>query len=319
MAVVTGFAGAPLASAKPGVRGCADPGFAWRTAAPDDVAVDGARLQEALDWATTHTSASVAIVRHGCLIGTSRLDALTSSQSFDGWSMTKSVTSMLVGRAVTLGLVDIDEPIRRLVPEATGAHGELTMRHLLTMTSGLHVNWVRDLSPMPDRVRDALSLPFDHDPGTKWQYAQSPVTLLAHALERAAGEDLQSWAQSELFGPVGIAAGSWTWDRDRAGHTEGWAHLHMRAGDFARLGHLMLAGGQWNGERLISRQYLRQALTATPANDAYGFLFWLNYGDSYVLPDVEGPDEGSGPLVAAAPRDMFLMAGSGEQRTFVIP
>ena len=291
----------------------------WRTAHPEDMAVDAARLQEALDFATQHTSFSLAVVRHGCLIGRSRLDPLTATQAFDGWSMTKTVTAVLVGRAVTLGLLDIDAPIGRLLPAASGEHAALTPRHLLTMTTGLHANWVRELSPQPDRVRDALSLPFDHQPGTTWQYAQSPVTLLAHVLERAAGRDLQHWAQDELFDPLGIAPGTWTWERDRAGHTEGWAHLHLRADDWARIGQLLLQDGRWGRTRLVARGYLRQMRTPTPANDAYGFLIWLNDGDSYVLPDVAGPDRGTGPLVAAAPADTLILAGSGEQRTYVIP
>ena len=307
------------AVAEPRPAGCAEPGEAWRTAHPEDVAMDAERLQDALDFATMHTSFSLAVARHGCLIGRSRLDPLTATQSFDGWSMTKTLTAVLVGRAVTLGLLDIDEPIRRLVPAARGDHGALTPRHLLTMTAGLHVNWARDLAPQPDRVRDALSLPFDFEPGTTWQYAQSTVTLLAHVLERAAGRDLQQWAQAELFDPLGIAAESWTWDRDRAGHTEGWAHLHMRAEDWARVGQLLLQDGQWRGTRQVAPGYLRQMRTATTANDAYGFLVWLNDGDSYVFPDVAGPDHGTGPVVAAAPTDTLIMAGSGEQRTYVIP
>jgi CubicO group peptidase (beta-lactamase class C family) len=281
--------------------------------------MDAARLQEALDWATMHTSFSVAVVRRGCLVGQSRLDPVTAAQPVDGWSMTKSVTSMVVGRAVTLGLFDIDQPLAALFPEADEAHGALTPRHLLTMSSGLHVNWARDLSPMPDRVRDALALSFDFAPGTEWQYAQSPVTLLANAVERAVGQDFQAFAHEQLFAHLGIARDSWTWDRDRAGHTEGWAHLRMRAQDFARLGLLMLHRGTWDGTELIAAGYVDQALTATDVNGAYGFLFWLNSGDSFVLPDVEGPDRGDGPLIASAPPDTFLMAGAGEQRTFVIP
>ena len=299
--------------------GCAEPEAAWSAADPAAVAMDPVKLQDALDWATLHTSFSVSVVRHGCLVGQSRLDAATATEAYDGWSMTKSVTSMLVGRAVTLGLFDIDAPLGDLFPEADAAHASLTARHLLTMTSGLHVNWVRDLSPMPDRIRDALSLAPEFAPGEEWQYCQSTVTWLANALERAVGRDLQAFAQDELFGPLGIEAGTWKWERDRAGHTEGWAHLHMRSGDFARLGLLMLRSGLWSGEQLISADYVGQALTSTPANDAYGLLFWLNDGDSYVLPDVEGSDEGNGPLIASAPRDTFLMAGSGEQRTYVIP
>ena len=91
-------------------------------------------------------------------------------------------------------------------------------------------------------MRDALALPFDHKPGTHWEYQQSTVTLLLNAVERAVGaRDIQEWAQKELFGPHRHPARrSWTWDRDRAGNTEGWAHLHMRPADWARLGQLML-------------------------------------------------------------------------------
>ena len=150
-----------------------------------------------------------------------------------------------------------------------------------------------------------------------------PVTLLANVVERAvkpAGyADVQDFAAKELFGPVGIPGGSWLWERDRAGHTEGWAHLHMRSPDWARLGHLVLHGGEWAGKRLISTDYLDRATTPDPVNHAYGLLFWLNGGDTYVLPGVEGRDAGTGMLIADAPIDTVLMAGNGEQRVYVIP
>ena len=298
---------------------CGDPGAKWERRLPSDAQMRGARLQQALDWTMAHKSVAVAVFRHGCLVGESRLHPLASALPIDGWSLTKSATSMVVGRAVTLGLLDIERPIGALYPEADAQHAALTPRHLLEMTAGLHRNWVRDLSPQPDRVRDALSLPFDHEPGTHWEYMQSTVTLLANVVERAVGKDFQDFAQAELFGPLGISRKSWSWERDRAGHTETWAHLHMRSRDWARLGHLMLREGSWHGRRLISEDYVRQALTPSETNHAYGFLFWLNRGDSYVLPSVHGPDRGSGPLIPAAPRDTFLMAGMREQRVYVIP
>lgn len=298
---------------------CGDPGDSWEQRAPSKLGMNAGRLQDALDWATTHNSASVAVYRQGCLAGQSRLDPVTSGLRLDGWSMTKSVTALLVGRAVTLGRFDIDRPIGHLYPAADRSHGALTPRHLLTMTAGLHRNWVRDLSPQPDRVRDALSLPFDHRPGSYWGYQQSTVTLLANAVERSVGTDLQDWAQRELFGPVGIPRDAWEWDRDRAGHTEGWAHLKMQGPAWARLGHLVLRRGSFGGRRLISRRYFRQMVRPGRVNNAYGFLTWLNRGGSYVLPEVEGPDRGEGQIVAAAPEDSIVWAGSGEQRMFAIP
>jgi CubicO group peptidase (beta-lactamase class C family) len=298
---------------------CGTPAGSWERRSPSELGLRADRLQDALDWATLHTSFSVAVYRHGCLAAESRLDPLTADQQLDGWSMTKTVTALLVGRAVTQRRLKLDRPIRRLYPEADSAHGSLTPRQLLTMTSGLHLNWVRDLTVGGDRIRDALSLPFDYQPGTHWEYQQSPVTLLANVVERAVGQDLQDFAQEQLFDPIGIRRGTWSWQRDRAGHTEGWAHLSMRNADWARLGHLVLRRGRWGRGQLISRKYVRQMLRPSRRNNAYGFLTWLNGRGRWVLPAVSGTDEGTGRVVPAAPWDLVFFAGLMEQRIYVIP
>src|SRR5688572_26369255 len=86
--------------------GCEPTSGAWDVRDPLSQGVDADLLQDALDWATAHSTQSMVVVRHGCLIGTSRLDPLYAEQGLDGWSVTKNVTSMLVGRAITLGLID---------------------------------------------------------------------------------------------------------------------------------------------------------------------------------------------------------------------
>jgi CubicO group peptidase (beta-lactamase class C family) len=93
----------------------------------------------------------------------------------------------------------------------------------------------------------------------------------------------------------------------------------MPNGHWARLGQLMLQGGRWNGRQLISKDYVRQALSRVPDNPGYGFLFWLNGGEWWRVPDVEGPDDGVGSVIPAGPPDMFMMVGLGEQRTFIVP
>ena len=115
--------------------------------------------------------------------------------------MAKSVTSLMFGRAIQLGLITPDDPVGSLLPEADRGHGAITMRHLLTMTSGLHWNGLRDYNVFTgfDRVQDALTLGTDHRPGTYFEYAQSPVSLLAEAIGRSAGMDAGAFAQKELF------------------------------------------------------------------------------------------------------------------------
>ncbi len=307
-----------VAPAAADAGGCGAPGARWEQRTPAQVQMDARKLRNALDWATLHTSTGMVVVRHGCLVGQSRLDALTSNLPIDAWSMTKSVTALVIGRAVTLGYVKLDEPIRRLFPEADPAHAALTPRELMGMTSGLHRNWVRDISPQPDGVRDALALPFDHAPGLHWEYGQSPVNLAVAAAQRAIGRDFQTFAQQELFGPLGIRK-SWIWERDRKQQTQGWAHLHMNVRDWARLAQLVLDDGVWRGRRIISKAFMREMLSATPANPAYGLLFWLNSGERYVMPSVYGPDSGDGPAMPAGPSDMVMMVGMLEQRAWIIP
>src|SRR2546423_34694 len=101
---------------------CANPNSGWERRAPSDLGMDAARLREALAWPIPPPAASAAVSRHGCLAGESSIAPLTRTVPLDGWSMTKSVTSMLVGRAVTLGRLDIDEPIGSLVPQADDEH-----------------------------------------------------------------------------------------------------------------------------------------------------------------------------------------------------
>lgn len=296
---------------------CAPPGQAWERQAPAGLGLDAARLRDALDWAARRTGAAVAVYRHGCLAGERRPPGQGAGAALEGWSMTKSVTSMLVGRAATLGLLDIDRPIGALYPEADRAHAALTPRQLLTMTSGLHRDTAHDLGPVPDRVRDALALSFDHPPGTWWEYGQSPVSLLLDVVRRATGRDAADFAQAQLFGPLGIPRGAWRWERDRAGHPQGWAHLHMRAGDWARLGELMLRRGRWGARRLLSERYVAQALTRLAVNGGYGYLFWLNGGRSYRVPYAARATPG--PLVPGAPRDLYLMEGKSGRRVYAIP
>src|SRR5688500_20275886 len=119
--------------------------------------------------------------------------------------MTKSVPARLRGRAVTPNRYGPKRPLRHLYPEADEAHGRVRPTHLLSMTTGTHRNWVRDLSPQEDRVKDALSLPFDHKPGKHWEYQQSNVTWLLNSVERAVGTtDIQGLAQYNLITPLGL-------------------------------------------------------------------------------------------------------------------
>jgi CubicO group peptidase (beta-lactamase class C family) len=317
-AVAIGAAAAPAVHA---ARSCRAPGATWQRATPAEAGMDAAKLQDALDYGTSQAGFALRVFRHGCLVGEDRLAALNGGTRFESWSMAKSVTSLVFGRAQTLGLISPDDPVGALVPEADRAHGAITMRDLLTMTSGLEWNGLRDYNifTMPDRVRDALTLPPVHAPGTYFEYAQSPVALLAEAVGRAAGEDVGAFAQRELMDPLGIAAGAWDWQRDRAGHVQAFWGARMRPEDFARLGELLRRGGVWQGRRLLGRAYLAGALAPSATNGCYGWLIWLNAGAPCI-----GPTTASRPVAQTRqfpelPAELYRFSGLFGQLVTVFP
>jgi CubicO group peptidase (beta-lactamase class C family) len=175
---------APAAQA---TKTCSEPDQDWERATPAEADMDAAKLQDAIDYGSTQESFAIRVYRHGCLVGEDRLADQNRYSRYQSWSMAKSVTAMIFGRAMTLGRISPDDPVGSLVPEADKAHGQITVRNLLTMTSGLKWNGFRDYNiTMADRVRDALTLEPVKPPGTYFEYAQSPVALLAEIVGRSA-------------------------------------------------------------------------------------------------------------------------------------
>jgi CubicO group peptidase (beta-lactamase class C family) len=302
-------------------KSCPEPAANWERATPAEAGMDAAKLQQAMDYGSANLGFAVRVYRGGCLVAEDRLAAVNRNQQFESYSMAKSVTSLMFGRAMTNKLISPEDPVGSLVPEADGPHGSITMRHLLTMTSGLRWNGFRDYNvfTMPDRVRDALTLEMVHEPGTYYEYAQSAVALLAEAVGRSAGEDAGAFVQRELMDPLGIPAGAWRWSRDPAGHIQGFYGVNMRADDFGRLGELLRRGGMWRGQRLLSARFVREATGATPTNGCYGWLIWVNAAAPCVGPTVSERPVEQGRDFPDLPADMYKFSGLFGQLVTVFP
>ncbi|MFC8047768.1 serine hydrolase domain-containing protein [Nocardia sp. NPDC057353] len=292
---------------------CAEPtGREFVRATPEDVGVDGAELAAALDFAAGRNRFNIQVFRHNCLIGEGPGNAQTGPVPWNVWSVTKSVVSVLTGMAADRGLIELGAPIDRYLPPGLGdaAHRAITVRDLLTEASGMRVGVLTEgltgVVPIdPNSAVQALGVPLEHAPGTTFSYSQRTVDLLTFVLERALGEPLQQFAQRELFDPIGIPRGDYYWARDRSGNTYGYAHLFLPPPDLARIGMLVRNDGRWGGKQLVSAEYLAAARTPSPANECYGYLFWLGPGCA------ETPD--------FLPAGVHSMAGFGGQNVFLLP
>ena len=217
------------------------------------------------------------------------------------FSATKSYLATCVGLALDRGLIaDVDDPVAGYVPgdAFTGTHnGAITWRHLLQQTS----EWSGTLVGIPDTVDHNRSVgrreggPVKgetrelHAPGTFWEYNDVRVNALGLAALHVWKEPLPDVLRREVMGRIGASA-SWDWhayrnavvdvDGKRLASVPGGGHwgggLWIDAFDHARFGLLMLAGGNWNGARILSPCWIETALEPCPINPRYGFMWWLN-------------------------------------------
>lgn len=311
---------APKTCALPSASG----GFG--TASPAQESLDATRLRAAVDGLSARLRLSVQVFRNRCLVAGDRIEPLTDQVHNNLWSVTKSVTSLLTGIAVGDGRLRLDDPIGRYLPRRAGwgdtAHRAITVRQLLTQTSGLDQSILAEAGTLgadPSLAQEGLAQPLVHRPGTHFQYGQLAPALLAYVVQRAVGEDLVGFAQRRLFGPVGIRPGSYFWLRDRSGLPYGYSNLFLTPAQLARLGLLMSNGGRWRGRQVVPSSYVASVGRATTTNGCYGRLFWTNRGVPCTGADITDAQTLHRRAIPSAPADAYEMNGTGGQLVVMIP
>ena len=301
-------------------------GRTFRTARPGQEDLNAFRLEKAVAGLSSRSRLSVQVFRNNCLVATGPLNPLTDQVHNNLWSVTKSVVSMLTGIAIGDGKLALDDPIIKYLPSGSGwgdaLHTNIRIWQLLTQTSGLSQAILSEAGTLgldQSLPEEALAQNFKYDPGTKFQYSQLGPALLAYVVSRAVGEDLGTYAQQRLFGPIGIRAGSYFWLRDRSGNPYGYSNLFMTPPQLARLGLLMSNDGNWNGQQLIPASYVHQVSEPTPTNGCYGFLFWTNAGTTCTGADIPDAQTLDRRAIPSAPADAYEMNGTGGQLAVMIP
>lgn len=237
--------------------------------------IDSNALERLLEEADATHSTALAIRQDSELVGEWYLDG--EPRTLESMSLTKTVLNLAIGRLVALGRLDsLDTPVHEFYPEwDSGKRAEITLRHLLTHTSGLEPG--RPATPIyesEDFVAHALSVPLVEEPGAEMQYNNNAANLLADIASQAAGEPLDEFLEDDLFAHLGIT--EFGWSRDPAGNPHGMAGLQIRAGDLARLGQLALDEGEWEGEQLIDPEWFEMSFRpGTAASEEVGLLWFL--------------------------------------------
>jgi CubicO group peptidase (beta-lactamase class C family) len=209
----------------------------------------------------------------------------------NSFSIAKAIVATLVGIAVAEGRLDPESTVGAYRPDlAATAYGPVTVKRLITMTSGV----ADRASLLPGRAQyyygdDLHRVVAGATPTGReaWRYSEADIQVLGFVLAAATGSTLSAYLSEKLWRPLGMEANA-LWALDREGGSEkAFCCISARARDFARFGRLYLHGGAWNGERLVPASWIsRTALPGmrTPDGYTHRHLWWTpegNQGDFY--------------------------------------
>ena len=231
----------------------------------------------------------VMVLRNGQVLCEAAFGAQDLRSAKYTFSACKSVVSLAVGLLVDDGLLSVEEPVADIFDDSGALRRRLkdmSVEDLLTMRSGVQFTEAEALTET-DWVRRFLSSAPKGEPGEEFAYNSLNTYMLSAIVRRRAGKGVLELLQERLFGPMGIT--DVCWERCPMGLEKGGWGLYIRPEDLAKLGQLVLDGGLWRGERLISRAYLKQALTAhavppeTAGDFNYGYQIWVGRRENTFL------------------------------------
>lgn len=304
----------------------------WPTTTPAAAGLRADRLARLARHARSRDSSCFAVVRDGELVRdwSWGSDRTTPREVF---SVTKSITSALVGVAVRDGDLRLGDRVSRYVRSWRGTpSARVTVRHLLSNDSGRFWSFDSDyvrLAQAADRTAYAIGLDQQFRPGSAWAYNNAAIQVLDRVLSTATGIPTDELAATRLFEPLGMTHTRLT--RDQSGRsTNVYFGAQTTCLDLARFARLYLGGGAVDGVRLLDRAYVRSSVgrSSTRLNAAYGHLWWLNrYGVLRGATDAVGgvgeagqpEEERRGRLVPDAPASLFSAIGFAGQIVLVDP
>lgn len=275
----------------------------WRTSTPEQQGMDSDRLADML-FVIQDADVNihgVVVTRNGYIVAEAYAAPWEADVIHVMYSVTKSVISALAGIAVDQGCIEsVDQPILEFFPDRSlenvdEAKQTATLDDYLTMTSGLE--WPDDnfrttgrMVVTSDWVQFVLDQPVIDEPGERFVYNNGVPHVVSAVIEEATGTTTLEFADEHLFTPLGIT--SYEWQTDPQGRASGGWGLFLTPRDMAKLGYLYLNEGQWDGEQIISADWIAASTEPrvsvnTELNQSYGYFWWI-YPDFYAAQGLEG-------------------------------
>lgn len=274
----------------------------------------------------------VLVLHRGRVLVEEYAHDFTPVDRWTSFSVAKSVTSTLVGAAIGDGLLQLDDQVVKFVPELKGsAYDGVTVRHLLTMTSG--VEWNEDYSDPdsdtarlalgagggePDPLSDLAALPRAFAPGDEFHYKTGESNLLGLVVSRAVGLDLAAYLSEKIWKPYGMEADAY-WAVDSRGRELAGCCLSMTLRDYGRFGQFMLDDGLAGETRVLPEGWVKEAASDVTGH-RYGYQWWLIDQDVYAANGIFGQlvaiDRRTGSVAVILSAWDGPVSGAGDEARF---
>ena len=267
----------------------------WNHSLPEEQGMDSSNLGEMMDY-IEHNDInihSVVIVRNGYIVHEEYPSPVYNENiTHLLYSVTKSFSSALIGIALDKAHIDnVSQTMLSFFPQYTidnldDRKERITLEHLLMMRAGMF--WDESSAPFSspdngiyhinygDGVEYALGLPMVAEPGEVWHYNTGASHLLSGIIHMTTNMTTLQFAKEYLFDPLGIS--KIVWSRDSAGYYKGGFDLQLTTRDMAKFGYLFLNNGSWDGQQIISADWVNistSPLTELDENTGYGYQWWI--------------------------------------------
>ena len=234
-------------------------------------------------------SVAFLVITNDSIWHESYFDIGSNTSKTNSFSMAKSIVTSALGKAISLGYISsLDTKVIDFIPEISGPYAhEVTVGDLASMASGQH--WdenyygptsVTTQAYFKKDIRKLMSsLPFDQKPGQKFRYQSGDTQLLAMVLEKATQMHLADFVSKYFWQPMGMEQDAlWQIDHQNDGIEKAYCCVASNARDFARFGKLYLQKGQWNGQQILSKDFIEKSIHPRFEQDPeYGYGWWLSH------------------------------------------
>lgn len=278
----------------------------WESITADELNWNTSAMQELINYLEQKNTKSFIILYKGKIVLEVYLNGHNQNSLWYWASAGKTLTTAVCGIAQGEGLLDINDKVSDYIGTSwTSAPIEkenlITTKHLLSMTSGLD-----------DSLGDGITaenLQYLADAGTRWAYHNVYVKI-QDVIASASNQSWDNYFESKLRDKIGMN-GSYINMDDLKVY---WSNTRS----MARFGLLMYAKGKWEEEQIVPEGFLNEATnTSQDLNLAYGYLWWINGKDNYLLPQTQ--IQFSGSLIPNAPNDMYAALGKNDQKIYIVP